>query len=87
MSCEHQHMITITEPEAGVVECSDCVERGDSWVHLRMCMTCGYIGCCDSSKNKHARKHYLRNEHPVIRSAEPGESWAFCYIDNKYIEA
>lgn len=86
MTCDHQHMITITEPEATIPECLDCVDKGDSWVHLRMCMTCGYIGCCDSSKNKHARKHYLRNDHPVIRSVETGESWVFCYIHNKYIE-
>lgn len=87
MSCSHHHMITITEPESDPPVCPDCVETGDSWVHLRMCMTCGYIGCCDSSKNKHARKHYLRNDHPIIRSVEPGESWVFCYVDNKYIES
>lgn len=86
MSCEHEQMIEITEP-AKEVECEDCVKQGDTWVHLRMCMTCGYIGCCDSSKNKHARKHYFRAEHPVIRSVEPGESWRYCYVHNDMLEA
>ena len=82
MPCDHKHMIEITEPEGEIV-CSDCIASGDTWVHLRMCMTCGKIGCCDSSKNKHARKHYYRDEHPIIRSVEPGETWQYCYIDNK----
>ncbi|MGB0346184.1 MAG: UBP-type zinc finger domain-containing protein [Balneolaceae bacterium] len=84
MACEHKHMVEITEPKTDIV-CRDCLSSGDSWVHLRMCMTCGYIGCCDSSKNKHARKHFYRNEHPIIRSVEPGESWQYCYIDNKML--
>tara|TARA_R110000868_G_scaffold259361_12_gene517482 strand:+ start:1474 stop:1731 length:258 start_codon:yes stop_codon:yes gene_type:complete len=81
MPCDHLTLIEITEPSAQ--ECETCIQQGDTWVHLRMCMTCGYIGCCDSSKNKHARKHYLRNEHPIIRSVEPGESWRYCFIHNK----
>lgn len=85
MACEHKHMIEITEPNGEIV-CHGCIESGDTWVHLRMCMTCGYIGCCDSSKNKHARKHYYRNEHPIIRSVEPGESWQYCYIDDKMLK-
>lgn len=85
MSCTHKEMIEITEP-TGTIECHDCVQSGDSWVHLRMCMTCGYIGCCDSSNNKHARKHYYRNEHPIIRSVEPGESWRYCYVDDKMLK-
>lgn len=84
MSCEHQSMIEITEPTS--YECETCAEQGDTWVHLRMCMTCGYVGCCDSSKNKHARKHYMRNDHPVIRSVEPGESWRYCYIHKQMLE-
>ena len=84
MACEHTSMIEITDPTG--TECETCIAQGDSWVHLRMCMTCGYIGCCDSSKNKHARKHYLRNEHPIIRSIEPGESWRYCYIHNEMLE-
>jgi uncharacterized UBP type Zn finger protein len=83
MSCEHENMIKITEPTTH--ECETCVQQGDEWVHLRMCMTCGYVGCCDSSKNKHARKHYMRNDHPIIRSVEPGEDWRYCYMDKEVL--
>ena|SRR5579884_1531944 len=61
--------------------CEDCIKTGDSWVHLRMCLTCGHVGCCDSSKNKHATKHFHSASHPVVRSIEPGESWGWCYVD------
>ncbi len=84
LSCEHLTMIKITEPDGSV--CETCVQQDDTWIHLRMCMTCGYIGCCDSSKNKHARKHYMRNNHPVIRSVEPGERWQYCYIHKEMIQ-
>lgn len=61
--------------------CEDCIKTGDSWVHLRLCMECGHVGCCDSSKNKHATRHFHSSKHPVIRSIEPGESWTWCYVD------
>jgi CPA2 family monovalent cation:H+ antiporter-2 len=61
--------------------CEECLKIGDSWVHLRICMTCGHVGCCDSSKNKHATRHFHAKSHPVVRSLEPGENWAWCYID------
>jgi hypothetical protein len=61
--------------------CQECLERGDGWVHLRLCLTCGHVGCCDDSPNKHATKHAHRTKHPVIRSYEPGETWAWCYDD------
>jgi uncharacterized UBP type Zn finger protein len=60
--------------------CEDCLRIGDTWVHLRLCEECGHVGCCDSSKNKHATKHYHATRHPVIASFEPGEDWKFCYI-------
>ena len=63
-------------PEGG---CPACIEMGDTWVHLRFCVTCGAVGCCDDSKNRHARKHAAAGGHPVIRSKEPGDSWAYCY--------
>jgi CPA2 family monovalent cation:H+ antiporter-2 len=63
-------------PEGG---CPACIEMGDSWVHLRFCVTCGAIGCCNDSKNQHARKHAVSGGHPVIRSKEPGEFWAYCF--------
>jgi uncharacterized UBP type Zn finger protein len=61
--------------------CEECLAQGDTWVHLRLCLACGHVGCCDSSKNKHATKHFHRTKHPVIRSWEPGERWMWCYAD------
>jgi len=76
--CEHARATPgPTTPEADV--CLECLALGDTWVHLRVCMTCGHVGCCDSSKNRHATRHAAAQAHPVIRSAEPGEAWAYCY--------
>lgn len=61
--------------------CAPCIEVGDSWVHLRLCMTCGHVGCCDNSKNRHARAHFHETGHPIIQSFEPGEDWWWCYVD------
>ena len=77
--CTHLGQIKIRDTEKRV--CEDCVKTGDSWVHLRMCLECGHVGCCDSSKNKHATRHFRHTQHPLIRSIEPGESWIWCYLD------
>jgi uncharacterized UBP type Zn finger protein len=77
--CTHLGQIKITETRTDV--CEDCVKTGDSWVHLRLCLTCGHVGCCDSSKNKHATKHFHGSRHPLVRSIEPGENWVWCYVD------
>jgi uncharacterized UBP type Zn finger protein len=77
--CEHIKDVSDMQPSKHV--CEDCVKTGDSWVHLRLCLTCGHVGCCDSSKNKHATKHFHAAGHPVIRSIEPGESWGWCYVE------
>jgi CPA2 family monovalent cation:H+ antiporter-2 len=61
--------------------CEDCLRTGESWVHLRLCMSCGHVGCCDSSRNKHATAHYHESAHPIVRSLEPGEDWGWCYVD------
>ena len=61
--------------------CAECVKMGDTWVHLRLCMICGNVACCDSSKNKHATKHFHASKHPIMKSIEPGENWGWCYID------
>jgi CPA1 family monovalent cation:H+ antiporter len=61
--------------------CEECLKIGGTWVHLRLCLTCGHVGCCDSSPNTHATKHYRATEHPVIRSFQPGEHWRWCYVD------
>ena len=84
MNCKHKNQITITTTDKHV--CEDCVKLGDRWVHLRLCLSCGHVGCCDSSKNKHATKHYHRSKHPVIRSFQPGERWVWCYVDEEMAE-
>ena len=61
--------------------CEECLKSGDAWVHLRLCMTCGHVGCCDSSPNRHATAHFHATSHPVVRSFEPGETWGWCYED------
>ena len=66
--------------------CDECVALGDTWVHLRCCLTCGNVGCCDDSKNKHATRHFHTTTHPVIRSLEPGENWLWCYVDEVMLE-
>ncbi|HKC00067.1 MAG TPA: UBP-type zinc finger domain-containing protein [Terriglobales bacterium] len=77
--CTHLDQIKVRKTSKHV--CEDCVKTGDSWVHLRMCLVCGHTGCCDSSKNKHATKHFHNTNHPLIRSIEPGEAWVWCYVD------
>jgi uncharacterized UBP type Zn finger protein len=77
--CTHLNQIKIRETDKHV--CEECAKTGDTWVHLRLCLVCGHVGCCDSSKNKHATKHFHKTQHPLIRSIEPGESWVWCYVD------
>lgn len=66
--------------------CEECLASGDDWVHLRLCLTCGHVGCCDNSPNRHATRHAKTLHHPVIRSYEPGELWAYCYEDDAWAE-
>lgn len=76
------HLKEITDPAPLTPEgCEECLKMGDDWVHLRLCEICGHIGCCDSSKNKHATKHFHSTKHPIIKSYEPGENWGWCYVD------
>ena len=82
--CSHLREIGRVEPRTS--GCPECLAMGDSWVHLRLCLTCGHVGCCDSSKNRHATKHFHATRHPVIRSLEPGERWAWCYVDELGVE-
>ena len=77
--CKHAKANLRITPSAG--GCEDCLATGDRWVHLRLCMTCGHVGCCDSSKNRHATKHFRATGHPVIKSFEPGQDWGWCYVD------
>jgi len=77
--CSHLGRIKFRETDK--TACEECLKTGDSWVHLRLCLECGHVGCCDSSKNKHATKHFHRTDLPLVRSIEPGESWVWCYVD------
>ena len=78
-TCPHLGQIrNVTPASKG---CAECVARGDTWVHLRLCLTCGHVGCCDSSPNKHGTKHFKATGHPVMKSFEPGENWGWCYVD------
>ena len=63
--------------------CKECLDAGARWVHLRLCLTCGHVGCCDSSPNRHATKHFKKTDHPMVASFEPGERWAWCYVDDE----
>jgi uncharacterized UBP type Zn finger protein len=82
-TCTHLSQIHSVQPEAE--GCVECLKSGDSWVHLRMCLSCGHVGCCDSSKNKHASKHFQKTQHAVIESAEAGEDWRWCFVDQIYV--
>jgi len=84
-ACIHLAQIREVAPSANV--CEDCLKIGDEWVHLRLCKSCGHVGCCDSSKNKHATKHFHLSGHPIIKSFEPGEEWGYCYVDDAFFES
>jgi uncharacterized UBP type Zn finger protein len=75
------HLATIRDVRPSTDGCAECLAMGDTWLHLRLCLECGHVGCCDDSKNKHATKHFHATRHPIIRSLEPGELWKWCFID------
>jgi len=78
-TCAHLGQITDVKPNGK--GCEDCLKIGGRWVHLRLCKTCGQVGCCDSSPNQHATKHYMATSHAIAQSLEPGEDWMWCYED------
>lgn len=81
------HLGEIKNPAANTPDgCEECLKTGDGWVHLRLCESCGHVGCCDQSKNKHATKHFQQTKHPIIKSFQPGEDWGWCYIDELFFE-
>ena len=82
-SCEHLEEIRDVTPSAN--GCEECLKIGSPWVHLRLCLTCGHVGCCDSSPNRHATKHFHATGHPIVRSFQPGENWAWCYADEVFL--
>jgi uncharacterized UBP type Zn finger protein len=82
-----QHLLKAREHSPNTPEgCEDCLAIGDTWVHLRLCLQCGHVGCCDDSKNRHATKHFRATKHPVIRSFEPDEDWRYCFVDDIVVE-
>jgi uncharacterized UBP type Zn finger protein len=82
--CAHINEVRPVRPRTP--GCEECLRDGDSWVHLRLCLTCGHVGCCDTSKNKHATRHFHETRHPIMRSLEPGEDWGWCYVDRLMLE-
>ena len=80
--CTHLGEIQLRELPAAVDGCADCLRDGGKWLHLRICLTCGHVGCCDDSPNRHASAHHHATSHPIIRSLEPGEDWNWCYVDD-----
>jgi len=83
-NCTHLDQVHEVAPSGR--GCKECLAMGDTWVHLRLCLSCGHVGCCDSSKNKHATKHFRASKHPIVRSFEPGEDWMWCYVDELFME-
>jgi uncharacterized UBP type Zn finger protein len=81
IGCRHRSSIKIAELPESVAGCEDCLAAGTSWLHLRICLECGHVGCCDDSPQRHALAHANASGHPIIRSLEPGEEWSWCYID------
>ena len=81
--CTHLDQVHPVTPTTN--GCEECLRTGGRWVHLRMCLTCGHVGCCDSSQGKHATGHFHETGHPIVQSAEPGESWRWCYVDKTLV--
>jgi uncharacterized UBP type Zn finger protein len=82
--CSHLSSIRPVVPSAE--GCEECLASGDEWVHLRLCLSCGHVGCCDQSKNKHATRHFQATGHPLMASLEPGEDWRWCYVDQVLLD-
>jgi uncharacterized UBP type Zn finger protein len=82
--CPHLSLIRPVVPRTPE-GCEECLRTGSAWVHLRLCLTCGHVGCCDSSPGKHARLHAHAAGHPIVQSFQPGEDWRWCYVDEMYV--
>jgi ubiquitin-hydrolase Zn-finger-containing protein len=80
-ACTHLDQVQVTELPDSVEGCEDCLAMGGRWLHLRICLECGKVGCCDSSPNRHASAHAHSSGHPIIRSLQPGEDWSWCFVD------
>jgi uncharacterized UBP type Zn finger protein len=82
-ACSHLSQIRDVKPNTE--GCEECLETGERWVQLRMCLSCGHVGCCDSSKGKHATRHFHSTRHAIMRTIEPGDAWRWCYVDNMMV--
>lgn len=87
MSSSCEHFSEIHTHQGNTDGCEECLKMGSTWVHLRTCLTCGHVGCCDQSVNKHATKHFHATQHALIQSAQPGESWGWCYVHRKMFDS
>jgi hypothetical protein len=85
MRCAHLDQVRSVRP-ATPNGCEECLKTGGWWVHLRVCLSCGHVGCCDSSPGTHATKHFHASGHPIVKSFEPGEGWGWCYADQVTLE-
>ena len=85
-ACSHLDQIDLQIEPDSTEGCSECIAIGSGWVHLRMCMSCGHVACCDTSPNRHASKHAASSGHPIVRSLEPGEDWLWCFEDELAME-
>lgn len=86
MSVPCTHLDQIRDVTPNTQGCQECLEIGDTWVHLRECLICGHVGCCDESRNKHATKHFHASGHPLMKSLERGDRWMYCYVDDVTME-
>jgi len=84
MKCEHVEQIKNVDPKSE--GCEECTKTGDEWVQLRLCLACGHVGCCDSSKGKHSTEHYKATGHPIIEAFKEGKKWRWCFVDKGYVE-
>lgn len=80
-SCAHLGTVKVLQLPDSVAGCEDCLREGGVWLHLRICLACGHVGCCDDSPSRHATAHHRLSGHPLIRSLEPGEEWSWCFVD------
>jgi uncharacterized UBP type Zn finger protein len=87
MAAQCKHLNEVRDVSPNTPEgCEECLRMGASWVHLRLCLECGHVGCCDSSQHRHATKHFHQTRHPIVKSFEPGEDWGWCYVDDVMLE-
>ena len=86
MQADDSHLDEAHHVEPKGDGCEECLKLGMEWVHLRVCLTCGHIGCCDSSVGKHATKHFHKTTHPIVESFEPQEEWGWCYLHNDFVQ-